>query len=192
MRRPARVARARGSRPRPAPARTPAATVTTVTIARAGTTVPAAGTGRVAAGAIAIVVPADRAAGAAATAALVGDRVRRASLLTLAAALIAAVAPDGSPAAQPGATVRVRASRRGFQPSSLNLRRGEPVHVVLSSADGEHCFAVDELRIEKRIVPGRETRFDLTPERAGSFVFHCCLESGEAAAAERGQLTVAE
>jgi heme/copper-type cytochrome/quinol oxidase subunit 2 len=67
------------------------------------------------------------------------------------------------------------------------------VHVVLSSADGgEHCFAVDELRIEKRIAPGRETRFDFTPERAGSFVFQCCLESGDAAAAERGQLNVAE
>jgi cytochrome c oxidase subunit 2 len=112
--------------------------------------------------------------------------------VALAAAFVAAGAGDGLPAPQPGATVTIRASRRGFQPSKLNLRRGEPVHVVLSSADGEHCFAVDELRIEKRIVPGRETRFDFTPERTGSFVFQCCLETGAAAASERGQLNVVE
>ncbi len=121
-----------------------------------------------------------------------GDRVRWAGLPVLVAALVAATAPEGSPAAPPGATVSIRASRRGFEPSSLSLRRGEPVLIVLSSADGEHCFAVDDLRIEKRIVPGHETRFDFTPERVGAFAFHCCLESGDAAAAERGQLTVSE
>jgi cytochrome c oxidase subunit 2 len=88
--------------------------------------------------------------------------------------------------------VSIRASRQGFTPSSLTLRRGETVRVVLSSSDIEHCFAIDELRIEKRIVPGRETRFDLTPERSGTYAFLCCLESGEAAATERGQLTVVE
>jgi len=86
----------------------------------------------------------------------------------------------------------LRASRRGFEPSSLTLRRGETTHLVLSSADGDHCFAIDELRIEKRIIPGRSTRFDLTPERPGVFAYYCCLESGEAAKAERGRLTVAD
>ena len=128
----------------------------------------------------------------AATAARGGERVRRAGLVALAAAFAAVGASDGLPAPQPGATVTIRASRRGFQPSTLSLRRGELVHVVLSSADGEHCFAVDELRIEKRIVPGRETRFDFTPERIGAFVFQCCLESGDALATERGQLSVVE
>ena len=64
--------------------------------------------------------------------------------------------------------------------------------IVLSSADAEHCFAIDALRIEKRIVPGRTTTLDLTPDRAGVFPFYCCLESGDAAAVERGQLTVTE
>ncbi len=66
------------------------------------------------------------------------------------------------------------------------------MQIVLTSADGEHCFAVDALRIEKRVVAGRPTRFDLTPERAGVFPFHCCLESGAAAERERGELTVSD
>jgi cytochrome c oxidase subunit 2 len=123
--------------------------------------------------------------------------MRRAGLLTLAAAVIAA-AVLGLPALPSSASqslvpsVELRASRSGFRPPRLTLRRGEPVHVVLTSADGEHCFAVDALRIEKRVVAGRPTRFELTPERSGVFPFHCCLESGEAAERERGELTVSD
>jgi heme/copper-type cytochrome/quinol oxidase subunit 2 len=113
--------------------------------------------------------------------------------LALATAALAAAVASPTPAAAPaGPTLEVKASRAGFQPSSLAIRRGETAHVVLTSADGEHCFAVDELRIEKRIVPGRPTRFDLAVDRAGAFAFHCCLESGAAAERERGQLTVTE
>ncbi len=92
------------------------------------------------------------------------------------------------------AAVRIEllASRRGFRPARLRLRRGEPVQVVLTAAEGEHCLAVDALRIEKRVVAGRPTRFDLTPDRAGVFPFYCCLERGTAAERERGELTVSE
>ena len=82
------------------------------------------------------------------------------------------------------------ASSRGFKPDVLNLRRGETVRVALSTADVEHCFAVDALRIEKRIVPGRKTFVELTPDRAGTFPFYCCLEPGREAL--RGRLVVSE
>jgi heme/copper-type cytochrome/quinol oxidase subunit 2 len=110
----------------------------------------------------------------------------------LALALAATVGAVAAAAPTRGARVEVKASKRGFEPSRLTLRRGESVSIVLSSADAEHCFAIDALRIEKRIVPGRTTTFDLVPDRAGVFPFYCCLESGEAAAVERGQLTVTE
>jgi cytochrome c oxidase subunit 2 len=124
----------------------------------------------------------------AAAATVGGEAVTRRGLLglVLAAAAGAAAAPQGP------AAVEVRASKRGFEPSQVTLRRGETAHLVLSSADGEHCFAIDALRLEKRIVPGRPTRFDLTPDRAGTFPFYCCLESGDAAARERGELVVTE
>jgi hypothetical protein len=34
----------------------------------------------------------------------------------------------------------------------VNVRKGQPVRLLLSSADGEHCFALDAFRIEKRVV----------------------------------------
>ncbi|HYR62664.1 MAG TPA: cupredoxin domain-containing protein, partial [Actinomycetota bacterium] len=51
----------------------------------------------------------------------------------------------------------VVASRSGFSPSVIHARKGEAVHLRLTSRDQEHCFAVDAFRIEKRIVPGRTT-----------------------------------
>ena len=98
--------------------------------------------------------------------------------------------PRRPPAGEPA--LEVKASKRGFEPSQITLRRGDSVSIVLSSADDEHCFAIDALRVEKRIVPGRTTTLELTPDRAGVFPFYCCLESGEAAGKERGQLTVTE
>ena len=103
----------------------------------------------------------------------------------LALAAVAAAAPGGP-------DVAVRVSKRGFEPSRITLRRGETTRLLLQSADGEHCFAIDALRVEKRVVAGRATRLDLTPDRAGVFPFYCCLESGEAARVERGELTVTE
>jgi len=95
-------------------------------------------------------------------------------------------------AARSGPEVEIRASRQGFEPAEVTLRKGEAVQVILSSADGEHCFAVDALRVEKRVRPGRKTILDLTPDRAGRFPFYCCLESGKAAEVERGELIVTD
>jgi heme/copper-type cytochrome/quinol oxidase subunit 2 len=105
--------------------------------------------------------------------------------LALAAAVVAAAAPAGP-------DVAVRVSRRGFEPSRITVRRGETTRLALTSADGEHCFAIDALRVEKRVVPGRPTHLDLTPGQAGAFPFYCCLESGDAARIEHGELTVTE
>jgi heme/copper-type cytochrome/quinol oxidase subunit 2 len=95
-------------------------------------------------------------------------------------------------AAPAGPTVEVKVSRRGFEPARVELRRGETARLVISSGDGEHCFAIDALRIEKRVRSGQPTRLELTPERAGTFVFYCCLESGQQAERERGELVVSE
>jgi heme/copper-type cytochrome/quinol oxidase subunit 2 len=92
----------------------------------------------------------------------------------------------------PEKTIEVSASRSGFTPSLINGRKGEAVHLRLTSRDQEHCFAIEAFRIEKRVVPGRTTAVDITPDRAGTFPFYCCLESGAAADTERGRMVVSE
>jgi cytochrome c oxidase subunit 2 len=72
--------------------------------------------------------------------------------------------------------VEVVASRRGFRPKVVNAHRDEPVRLLLSTADEEHCFALDAFRIEKRLVPGKPVTVEFTPGRVGTFPYHCCLE----------------
>ena len=86
----------------------------------------------------------------------------------------------------------VTASRSGFDPSVIRAHKGETLHLRLRSRDQEHCFAVDALRVEKRIVADRATSVDLTPDRTGTFPFYCCLESGAALDKETGKLVVAD
>ena len=82
----------------------------------------------------------------------------------------------------------VVASKAGWRPPIVNLKKGEPVRLLLKTDDEEHCFAVDELRIEKRIVPGKATTLDLTADRPGSFVFYDCLNPE----GKKGRLVVSE
>ncbi len=74
------------------------------------------------------------------------------------------------------AELEVTVSDRGFKPAQIAARKGEAVKAWLRSADGEHCFAIDALRIEKRVLPGKRTLVEIVPDRPGTFVFHCCLE----------------
>jgi heme/copper-type cytochrome/quinol oxidase subunit 2 len=102
-------------------------------------------------------------------------------------------APDAAGLAPPPDQPQdVAVSRSGFSPREIHARKGEAIHLRLTSRDQEHCFAVDAFRVEKRVVPGRTTTVDITPDRAGTFPYYCCLESGAAADTERGRLVVAE
>jgi cytochrome c oxidase subunit II len=89
-----------------------------------------------------------------------------------------------------GQDVEVVLARSGTKPKVLNLRKGETTRLMLKSADGEHCFTVDALRVEKRVIPDAVTILDLTPDRAGSFPFYCCLEPE--AEGLRGRVVVSE
>jgi heme/copper-type cytochrome/quinol oxidase subunit 2 len=106
--------------------------------------------------------------------------------------VLGALAALGTGSVARAETVDLVASSGGFRPKVVNVRRGETVRFQLTSADKDHCFALEAFRVEKRIRPGRPTVLDLTPERAGTFAFYCCLESGEAAEREHGRLVVTE
>ncbi len=95
---------------------------------------------------------------------------------------------NGSPPVLAQPPREVVASKGGWRPPVINLKKGEPARLLLKTEDEEHCFAVDELRIEKRIVPGRATPLEFTPDRAGNFAFYDCLSPE----GKKGRLAVTE
>ena len=84
----------------------------------------------------------------------------------------------------------VAVSRSGFTPGVIHARKGEAIHLRVTSKDQEHCFALDAFRVEKRIVPGRTTAVDLTPDKAGTFTFLCDVFCGDGHEGMSGTLTV--
>ena len=129
--------------------------------AAADTTAATAAGAAVTATGVPAAVAADEAdAAAAGTAVATGTDVGRRRLAGLALLAVAQATAGALPA---GPSVEVSVTRRGFEPARITLRRGETARLVLQSGDGEHCFAVDALRIEKRVVNGRPTRLELTP-----------------------------
>jgi heme/copper-type cytochrome/quinol oxidase subunit 2 len=82
----------------------------------------------------------------------------------------------------------VVATKSGWRPAVLNVKKGESVRLLLKTEAEERCFAIDELRIEKRIVPGRATPLEFTLDRAGSFIYYDCLEPE----VRKGRLVVSE
>jgi cytochrome c oxidase subunit 2 len=117
----------------------------------------------------------------------------RAGLLGL--TLLACLPLGAAGAATPSSTadrVEVTVSRQGFRPDRVTIRKGEPVRLSLTSSDGEHCFAVDAFRIEKRVVAGRPSVVELTPDRTGSFPMYDCLADPKNSETRAGTLIVAE
>lgn len=107
-----------------------------------------------------------------------------------AACLFAAVLAMGAAVRAQQEELELVASRAGFRPKLLKLRKGETARLLLKTADEEHCFALDAWRVEKRIAPGRTTTVELTPDRSGEFPFYCCLEPDNKALL--GKLVVVE
>jgi heme/copper-type cytochrome/quinol oxidase subunit 2 len=107
----------------------------------------------------------------------------RLSTVLLGAAALVVAAPALAQTAR-----EVVGTKAGWRPPVLNVKKGEVARLVLRTDDEERCFAIDELRIEKRVVPGRATTLEFTPDRVGNFPFYDCLVTD----GKKGRLAVTE
>ena len=69
--------------------------------------------------------------------------------------------------------IEITASQYAFEPSEINLKRGEPVILVLKSKDVTHGFLFRELGVSVELKKGRVAEVPLTPTAAGNFVAAC-------------------
>ena len=85
-------------------------------------------------------------------------------------------------------TVRMTVGTSGFEPKRVAVPLGV-VHFVVTSREGDHCFAVPSLDVEKRVRASKPLEVDISFERVGEFPFLCCVEG--AGTAEVGVIVVA-
>jgi len=86
----------------------------------------------------------------------------------------AARAEDAAPR-----VIKIVAKKFDFTPSEIHVKKGEHVVLELTSADRKHGFKVPEMGIRVDVQPGTPTRVDVTPQKAGKFVFACDIFCGD-------------
>ena len=107
--------------------------------------------------------------------------------LLLAVLLAAANAPE--PLAQEQ-VIKVTAEKFKFTPAVIELKLGQPVVLELTSLDRKHGFQVPDLKIDESIEPGKVTRVQLVPDKAGTFPFHCDIFCGSGHEEMAGEIVV--
>lgn len=92
----------------------------------------------------------------------------------------------------PPVVVPITARKFAFTPQRVTLKKGVPVVLELTSLDRLHGFNVPDLGVRADVLPGRTARVALTPEKVGTFAFHCDNFCGNGHPNMTGEIVVVE
>ena len=115
--------------------------------------------------------------------------MRAAALFLIALfSLPGAAPPSGLEDQSQAFTIRLTVGRTGFEPRRVQVPLGI-VRFVVTAREGDHCFAIPALDVEKRVRVSAPLEVDVLFERSGEFPFRCCVEGP--ATTEVGVIVVA-
>ena len=80
--------------------------------------------------------------------------------------------------AQEPRRIEITARRFTFEPGEIMLKKGQPVVLLLRSADVAHGLRIHELNVDVKLPAGGAQEVHFTPQRTGSFVAHCSVFCG--------------
>lgn len=74
--------------------------------------------------------------------------------------------------------IEITAKRFDFEPGEITLKRGEPVVLVLKSADVPHGIRIRDLGLDVKATKDKSGEVQITPQKVGDFVGHCSVFCG--------------
>jgi cytochrome c oxidase subunit 2 len=96
--------------------------------------------------------------------------VRILALLLLLAPAVEVRAADGTEGPR---EIAITAKRFEFVPSTITLKKGETVKLVVKSEDVTHGLFIRPLKIDTDLTPGETQQLTVTPQTAGTFTAIC-------------------
>jgi cytochrome c oxidase subunit 2 len=75
--------------------------------------------------------------------------------------------------------IEVTAKRFSYDPGEITVKKGQPVVLVIKSADVAHGLRFRDLNLSVKIDKGSSAELSFTPDKAGDFVGHCSVFCGE-------------
>jgi cytochrome c oxidase subunit II len=88
--------------------------------------------------------------------------------------------------------VKITAKKFVHSPKDFTLKKGVPVVLEFTSLDVMHGFNCPDLSIRSDILPGKVTTLRFTPQKVGTFPFHCDNFCGSGHETMTGTITVTE
>ena len=89
-------------------------------------------------------------------------------------------------------TVTMTAETWEFEPSTIRVKRGDRVKLVVKSVDVTHGLMLPQYKIDEKLEPGKTVTVEFTADTAGEFPFWCNVPCGEGHREMRGTLIVEE
>ena len=75
--------------------------------------------------------------------------------------------------------IEVTAKQFSFEPSEITVKKGQPVVLVVKSADVEHGLRFRELNLNVKVPKGGTAELPFTPDKTGDFIGHCYVFCGK-------------
>ena len=88
--------------------------------------------------------------------------------------------------------IKITAKKFEYSPREITLKKGVPATLELTSLDRLHGFNCPDLKIRSDIKPGNVNKVNFTPDKTGSFEFHCDIFCGSGHEGMTGTIIVTE
>ncbi len=101
------------------------------------------------------------------------------------------LADTGKVAASGGPEIiKITAKKFEYSPSNIALKKGVPVILEFTSLDRKHGFNCPDLNLRATIEPDKTSQVAVTPDKTGTFEFHCDVFCGSGHEQMTGTITV--
>ena len=88
--------------------------------------------------------------------------------------------------------IHVTLRKYEFNPGTLHVRKGEHVKLIMTAADHDHGFKLDDFDINQKIPTGTTVVVEFTADKAGTFQFRCSSVCGLGHRGMKGTLVIEE
>ena len=88
--------------------------------------------------------------------------------------------------------VKMTAKKFEYSPKEITLKKGVPTVLEITALDRVHGFDCPDLKIRETLMQGKVTKVSFTPQKAGTFPFHCDIFCGDGHEDMTGTIIVTE
>jgi cytochrome c oxidase subunit 2 len=88
--------------------------------------------------------------------------------------------------------IAIKAKKFEFTPSVINVKKGVPVVLELTSEDRVHGFNLPDFKVRTEVKADGTSRVRFTPDKVGSFTFVCDVYCGSGHEDMSGTIVISE